>query len=410
MKKSLVIIGLSLVMQFQANADAWTVTRNWCGGFFHKKFQAYAKVSALSYTTYSTGYNAIGQWVGTNPKGSWSSVCNNDDKGCTRPRTAVCSKSGTVYDYVYSGPYLQVTNGQPYSGYAKAYYPTGGQQITRNASGRGSAGLEGVYELDQDILDGLSEQGYSDANITGDVNMVGNELVIQNLSGFVRISDQNADYYSNLKIMVIKENAAATDFDAQAADEALAQGNFANLDVVYTSEISISKDAIEINGLFADLDADALQPMNPNDGFGYFLNNIDLTLPINAVLSVDEHLTVIMYSDGGFDISSAIISQPQGKAGLSVAKTEIKTPQVEIYPNPASGSINLKVYAQTENENVIVKAFDLMGKEVGVIYSGTLHQGAGTIQNVDVSNLPKGMHMLEVKVGDVVSYKKLTIN
>ena len=65
MRKFIYGLIVSLFSITYAYADAVVITRNWCGGFFHRKFVAEATAGAWYYIYYPNGYNATGQYMGT---------------------------------------------------------------------------------------------------------------------------------------------------------------------------------------------------------------------------------------------------------------------------------------------------------------------------------------------------------
>uniref|UniRef100_UPI00301B0010 hypothetical protein n=1 Tax=Chryseobacterium sp. VD8 TaxID=3081254 RepID=UPI00301B0010 len=247
-QRLLLAIFISLISYSEVSAHASTITRKWCGGFFHRKFVAQAQTSALSYTKYVTGYNCIGQFVGYGNIGYWSSTCSNESKGCSRPQTATCSKSGTVYDQVYNLCTLSFTGPYAYNSYAKAEHLTSGIYLTQTSSGRGSAGLTGSYALDEKKFSRLVDNGTSFGEITGDVTVNdNNQLVVTKMNGRISITP-SADFYSDVKIVVIKENVNISDDEALANEQAVQNGTYP--DVVYTATVHISKNGLVYDGIF----------------------------------------------------------------------------------------------------------------------------------------------------------------
>jgi hypothetical protein len=79
-----------------------------------------------------------------------------------------------------------------------------------------------------------------------------------------------------------------------------------------------------------------------------------------------------------------------------------------IYPNPASGLINLE-YALEKSGNVQVVIYDMSGREVSRIDAGNRH--AGFISHkVDLPNISKGVYLLNIEVnGYTTNAQKLAI-
>lgn len=406
MKKLLTIIGTAVLMQFQSFGHAWTVTRSWCGGFFNRKFEAHAEVSSYNYITYATGFNCLGQWVGYQAYYNPWTVCSNEDKGCTRPRVADCNNSGNSYDYTYTN--CALTNVAPawgYWGHARASYQIGSITITQDRSGRGYAGWQDAAWVNPDIAASLVTDGLSHGDITGEVSVTDDHLLrVENLTGTVTIAS-GQDLYSKVRILVVKENESITDDEAMHRDELAKQGVFEN--VVYSSEIIVTKGSMTADGIFSGLPAGKLTDISNDESTGYSLNNISLSHTIDASLEPGEHLTVITIVDGGVDISSAIVPGADGRP--AAAQPVAGAIPTEIYPNPAVNTVNCKLFAASDNETITVKAFDITGKEIGTIYSGTSVKGYNVIENIDVSGLPQGVQVLETNVGGITERKKITI-
>ncbi|MBS1614929.1 MAG: T9SS type A sorting domain-containing protein [Bacteroidetes bacterium] len=409
MRKVLTIIAITLACHYQASADGWTVVRSWCGGFFHQKYQAFAQISLLTYTTYPTGYNQVGQYVGTNPKGAWSNICSSEDKACSRVRTATCSRSGTGHDVIINGGWFQggLFN---YNSYIQTVLDFSGQHVTQsNFNGRTKTGAEGTYEMDADKLANFSERGFSFGDVSGPVDIVNDQqLVINNLKGTVSIAN-SSNYFSKFKILVVKENENETDEQAQASDSLRHLGIFLN--VVDSSELSVSKNIVTATGVFAGLTESELSQIQNADSAGFNLNNISLTKDLNVQLAEGEHLTVITYIDGGLDISSAVLNQGNPSARMAPASTTVTAQTAHFYPNPvSSGVLNCDVESKVDDANVSITAFDILGRQLGELYSGKVTRGVTSIKDINVSNLPKGIQILKVKVGDYITSHQITVN
>lgn len=409
MKKILTIVTLAVLMQLQSFGHASTITRNWCGGIFHRKFVANARVSVLSYTTYQTGYDCIGRWVGKSPRAGWGTVCNNESKGCSRPQVAECWNSGTTADYIYSGCYLLFSGSHSYWGHAKASHLVSGVTLTQNSTGRGSAGWTDTFTVDSTLAAGLQADGWSQTNVTGNLSVDEfNNLVVTGLTGSVSIQ-QSKDYVSKIKVLVIKENEYISAAEAERLALLAQDGVYEN--IVYSSEIVVSKSSILKTGFFNGLPVSQLSQIDGMQEYGLNLNNVSVTIPLPGTLGLGEHYSVVTIVDGGFDISSAVIPNQQEPPAQKNSNMLVNHDEksVTFYPNPTTNSINCHVYSMSGNENITIKAFDILGKELGQIYSGILQKGTSVIAHIDVSRLPAGNILLEVKVGSAVRHKRITI-
>ena len=75
---------------------------------------------------------------------------------------------------------------------------------------------------------------------------------------------------------------------------------------------------------------------------------------------------------------------------------------MNVYPNPTSG----KLYFDLQNvESLSIEMFDLMGKKVFFISDYNI---AGIPTSIDISNLPNGFYIMELKINnEVVSSQKV---
>jgi hypothetical protein len=90
---------------------------------------------------------------------------------------------------------------------------------------------------------------------------------------------------------------------------------------------------------------------------------------------------------------------------------EINQPEVfylgQNYPNPFNPSTNIK-YSIPQDENVTLKVFDILGKEVTTLVNE--YQQAGTFDVVfNGANLASGVYYYQLKAGDLTSTKKLML-
>ena len=67
---------------------------------------------------------------------------------------------------------------------------------------------------------------------------------------------------------------------------------------------------------------------------------------------------------------------------------------VSIYPNPTEGSLQFAVRSSQE-EHVILKIYDNMGREVATVMNGKLPAGEHTV-SYDMSGLPAGIYFYEL--------------
>jgi hypothetical protein len=402
-QKFILAVIIGLLAHTEVSAHASTITRKWCGGFFHRKFVASAQTSVLSYTRYQTGYNCIGQYVGTANIGSWSSTCSNESKGCSRPQTATCSKSGTVYDRIFSGCYLQYTNPQYYNSYAQAQHLVSGISLNYYAYGRGSAGHTGNYLLNPDLFNLLVDNEKSAGEIRGDVDITdNNQLVINKMNGKLGIT-AGASYFSNIKIVVIKENQNISDDEALQHEEQVQNGTYP--DVVYSAQLNISKNGITHEGVFSEgIASGSIKEFNANQEYGVNINDFSVVAPVNAELQEDEKLTLVTVIDGGFDISSAVVSKNANDL-LTSNTADSKMPK--LYPNPAKDYVDITLDAD-KKEFVHVRIVSPFGK-ISAEKVESLNIGRQTIR-LNTEQLLPGVYLVEIQSEGNTYSRKLLIS
>lgn len=410
--KKLITLVLCMSASFIASADIWTITRSHC--FLQKRYIANARVSAIGYTTYQTGYNTLGQWVGKNPKASYYSMCESSDGGCTRPRTAHCQKSGYINDITYSGPYGIITGSSPYWGNARITLQVGGghTNVIRVYSGRGLAGTMNMQELDSAKAASLVSEGWSSAYTQGKVEVddSGN-LKASGISGTLFIS-KNTDHFSLLRVMIIKERDDLTDTEAAEAEERMKNGDFGN--VVYSGEIRVDRRGVHKTGLFTLLSNEQGIVSSNDDSTGITLNNFNYAEKLSVPLDAHEHLSAVFFSDGGFDVSSAIMSSPQARMAAPTAPHTLNTNVVasfepELIPNPVTtGVINVRVFSEVEQEAITIEASDVVGKTYQ-LYKGSSIKGANELRSIPVSHLPAGIYFGKIVIGNQVFTRKFVV-
>jgi len=92
---------------------------------------------------------------------------------------------------------------------------------------------------------------------------------------------------------------------------------------------------------------------------------------------------------------------------LAVKQVGLQKPYCTVYPNPASGLVNIK-FVNEEQEQVYIDVYDMVGRKAAMICDQAFSKGGQEI-NYDVSKLPAGMYMLRVQNGTGVEVKKLEV-
>lgn len=92
----------------------------------------------------------------------------------------------------------------------------------------------------------------------------------------------------------------------------------------------------------------------------------------------------------------------------TVSTDEIKPyTDMNIYPNPASDKLNIDFYLPQQN-NVTVRLVDLVGKTMLKQQVGQLNAGPRSIK-LNTSEFTPGIYLLEIKIGNDISTKKISI-
>jgi hypothetical protein len=77
------------------------------------------------------------------------------------------------------------------------------------------------------------------------------------------------------------------------------------------------------------------------------------------------------------------------------------------YPNPFNPSTLIK-YTLAERSNVVLKVYDVLGKEVATLVNTNQEQGAHEI-NFDASNLSSGLYVYTIQAGDFTASRKMML-
>jgi hypothetical protein len=91
----------------------------------------------------------------------------------------------------------------------------------------------------------------------------------------------------------------------------------------------------------------------------------------------------------------------------AVSVNDIKlSSSLKLYPNPTNGNSNLELNL-VENSNVTVDVLNTLGQ---VVFTKTLTNVSGNqTVNIDSQNFESGLYLVNIKVGDNVTTKKLTV-
>ena len=79
---------------------------------------------------------------------------------------------------------------------------------------------------------------------------------------------------------------------------------------------------------------------------------------------------------------------------------------IAVYPNPVEGVANIE-FNLSENSDVVVNVYDILGKMVSTQHLGTMVPG-GHITNIDFSDMNSGVYVVSIKAGNVTTSKRIT--
>jgi Secretion system C-terminal sorting domain len=79
---------------------------------------------------------------------------------------------------------------------------------------------------------------------------------------------------------------------------------------------------------------------------------------------------------------------------------EIESPSLSVYPVPAKDYINIAFTLQNSSKNCILKIYNLMGSEVKSVYIGDINSGINNLTNIDISDTPAGLLILQLRTDD----------
>ena len=77
------------------------------------------------------------------------------------------------------------------------------------------------------------------------------------------------------------------------------------------------------------------------------------------------------------------------------------------YPNPFNPSTKIS-YTVAERNNVILKVYDMLGREVTTLVNTTKDAGNYEV-NFDASNLASGLYIYKIQAGNFVQSKKMLL-
>ena len=138
---------------------------------------------------------------------------------------------------------------------------------------------------------------------------------------------------------------------------------------------------------------------------------MDTSYSIFPSLTIDDqrhiHIVWTLNTGGNYDIFHAKYSL----VGVEEERNwelGIKNWELEVYPNPSFGNVLIK-YGVPEKANVSLGLYDITGRLVKTIYSGTQEKGYHTINVGAYHDTPTGIYFIRLETNNYKATRKLTI-
>jgi hypothetical protein len=150
---------------------------------------------------------------------------------------------------------------------------------------------------------------------------------------------------------------------------------------------------------------------NASECFGHASQHLEMVSP-NLFRAHIVFLSDITTGVGPFDL--VLTNNPINYTTYDIMTTSVDDGNLvnnfdlaQNYPNPFNPSTSIK-YTLAERGNVILKVYDVLGKEVATLVNANQEQGAHEI-NFDASNLSSGLYIYKIQAGNFTSSKKMML-
>lgn len=116
------------------------------------------------------------------------------------------------------------------------------------------------------------------------------------------------------------------------------------------------------------------------------------------------------YSSGGSYTVSLVVSNACGTDSTSIVIADVSigenvlSQNLKLYPNPTNGILNLELDLDG-SDNISIRIMDMSGKQV--FTQSIHHKSESTSESFDISNLSKGIYMIEVSSGEETAIRRL---
>lgn len=174
---------------------------------------------------------------------------------------------------------------------------------------------------------------------------------------------------------------------------------------------TVGSSGITVNGAEPSVDLDIFSDMVAATNVAY--------LAANTGSSTNDNFYTINLSTGmvslvngiGYGIAVRNIAVKQGgapprlAAGTTIDKLFTEN-SVKVYPNPTSGSLTIELQGG-EKSDALIEVYDLRGKNMGISMQEFFN--SSTTKQIDLSQLPQGIYLLNVRMDGNISQQKIVV-
>jgi hypothetical protein len=363
------------------------------------------------------GWNAIDQngtissdYHGTHVAGTIGAIGNNN-LGVTGVNwkvkiMAIRGSSGTesvvvrAYDYVYSNRVMyDTTNGQK-----------GAFIVSTNASFGVDFGQPANYPLWCGIYDSLGKIGILNAGATANLNVnVDTQGDIPTACPSEYLISVTNTTNTDVKTNFAGYGVNTIDLGAPGTN-ILSCNNFSGYGTSSGTSMATPHVAGAIGLMFAAACPELLNKYKAYpDSFAiifrdFIFQGVDTLASLQNLVKTKGRLNIHKMLLKLQEYCAVLASDGSAKLNTNIEKNVLNG----IYPNPASGWINLE-YALEKSGNVQVVIYDMSGRNIVRIDAGNRHAGFVS-HKVDLPNIPKGLYLLNIEVnGYATNTQKLAI-
>ncbi len=147
-----------------------------------------------------------------------------------------------------------------------------------------------------------------------------------------------------------------------------------------------------------------LPPNGPGEEYFILVDipGLDTNNTYHKVITISNN----SYTNLDFVVDSAKINPV---SSVSVHDLSAIENQIKVFPNPASGSVNIQ-YSLVTNSNVTIELYDLFGKVIKTIQPQTEQSiRSNHYYSVDINDLASGMYFVKLKINNAESVIKLFV-